>query len=124
MNVNKVLLAGRLGADPKTGEGKEGKRWAIVNLAVGTGNDTVWVKLFASGKGAEILGEKKKGDTIFVEGQLKQGKDKEGKQQGCDVQVWTVQGVGPKTDAFPKPLPKEAKEAPQAKDIPVEDIPF
>ena len=78
--VNKVILIGRLGADPQLRFTPSGRPNASFNLATNAvwkdqeGNQqerTDWHRIVAWGKLAEIIGEYlKKGSSIFLEGRL------------------------------------------------------
>lgn len=122
MTCNKVFVMGCLGDDPATGE-KDGKRWARVSLAVGGGDGfkPTWVKVWASGKGAETLTSCKKGDLVFVEGQLCPAKTQDGKFCGCDIRAWAVcsQAKRQETD----PVTKVA-ESNRGKEPPEDEIPI
>ena len=90
MNINKLLLTGNLVADPELTETKNGKSLVKVALA---NNDsfltesgdretvTSFVDLQLWGKSAEALAKNgKKGQELFVEGQVRQERwtDKQG----------------------------------------------
>lgn len=91
--VNKVILLGRLGADPEVRYGGNGN--AITNLRVATseqwkdkeGNKqerTEWHRVVMFGKLAEIAGQYlKKGREVYLEGSLKTDKytDKDGAEK-------------------------------------------
>jgi single-strand DNA-binding protein len=78
--VNKVILVGRLGADPELKYTPSGR--AIANFSMATneswkdrdGNPqekTEWHRVTAWGKLAEIIGEwLKKGSSVYIEGKL------------------------------------------------------
>ena len=78
--VNKVILVGRLGADPQLKYTPSGKANANFNLATNVvwkdqeGNQkdrTDWHRVVAWGKLAEVMGEwLKKGSYVYIEGQL------------------------------------------------------
>ena len=90
MNINKLLLTGNLVADPELTDTKNGKSLVKVALA---NNDsyltesgdretiTTFVDLQEWGKSAEALAKHaKKGQELFIEGQVRQEKwtDKQG----------------------------------------------
>jgi single-strand DNA-binding protein len=78
--VNKVILVGRLGNDPELQSLPSGKE--VCNVSIATNKKykdasgeqqekTTWHKLVFYGPIAKVLAEyKKKGDQIFVEGEL------------------------------------------------------
>jgi len=78
--VNKVILVGRLGADPQLKYTPSGKANASFNVATNTawkdqdGNQqekTDWHRVTAWGKLAEVMGEwLKKGSYVYLEGRL------------------------------------------------------
>ncbi len=78
--VNKVILIGRLGADPQLKYTPSGKANVTFNLATNAswkdqeGNQqerTDWHRVVAWGKLAEVMGEwLKKGSSVFLEGRL------------------------------------------------------
>jgi single-strand DNA-binding protein len=90
MNINKLLLAGNLVADPELTETKNGKSLVKVALANNDSyltesgereNVSTFVDLQLWGKSAEALAaHAKKGQEVFVEGQIRQERwtDKQG----------------------------------------------
>ncbi len=78
--VNKVILVGRLGADPELRYSQTGKANATFNLATNSywkdqdGKNqerTDWHRVVAWGKLAEVMGEwLKKGSSVYLEGRL------------------------------------------------------
>ena len=78
--VNKIILVGRLGADPQLKYTPSGKANASFNLATNMvwkdqdGNQqekTDWHRITAWGKLAEVMGEwLKKGSYVYLEGRL------------------------------------------------------
>ncbi|MCS7278656.1 MAG: single-stranded DNA-binding protein [Thermodesulfobacteriaceae bacterium] len=89
MSVNKVLLLGRLGADPEIRYTLDGKPVAVFRIAtneviIKDGEKEVlteWHRIVAFGRLAEICGEYlNKGTRIYVEGKLRTRKfeDKQG----------------------------------------------
>jgi single-strand DNA-binding protein len=91
--VNKVILIGRLGADPEVRYTQEGMM--VTNLRVATNeyrkdksgervDRTEWHRVVAFGKLAEICGNYlSKGRLVFIEGSLRtrQWEDKEGNKR-------------------------------------------
>ena len=94
-SVNKVILLGRLGADPETRHTQDGK--PIVNMTVATSESwkdkntgerrekTEWhrVVIFSEGLAKVASQYLKKGSKVYVEGQLQTRKwqDQEGKDR-------------------------------------------
>lgn len=113
MNGCSIVVWGHLGRDPKSGSSND-KPWAIASVALGSKESVCWVKIFAQGKAAEILAEKKKGDFIMVQGKLQAAKTQDGTPCGCDVYAWTIQGMQNTHSApgsKPAPDPTPAKPA-------------
>jgi single-strand DNA-binding protein len=92
MSVNKVILVGRLGADPEIRYTLEGKPVATMRIATnevinrgGTKETlTEWHRVVAFGRLAEICGEYLKvGTQVYLEGRLRTRKfeDKEGRER-------------------------------------------
>jgi single-strand DNA-binding protein len=85
-DVNKVILLGRLGADPVRRETKNGR--AVVNFPLATsrrtapqeeggeaGTETVWHRVVAWGKDGENCAQfLRKGEAVFVEGSFRSRK--------------------------------------------------
>ncbi|AEH45805.1 single-strand binding protein [Thermodesulfatator indicus DSM 15286] len=80
MSVNKVILIGRLGADPEVRYTPDGQPVSTFNLATSERwtdkngqrqERTVWHRIVAFGKLAEICGEYlSKGRQVYIEGRL------------------------------------------------------
>ncbi len=98
MSVNKVILVGRLGADPEIRYTLEGKPVAVFRIAtnevfVKNGEKetiTEWHRVVAFGRLAEICGEYlSKGTRVYVEGKLRTRKfeDKQG-QTRFITEIW------------------------------------
>ncbi len=92
MSVNKVILVGRLGADPEIRYTLEGKPVATMRIATnevinrGGNRETLteWHRVVAFGRLAEICGEYLKvGTQVYLEGRLRTRKfeDKEGRER-------------------------------------------
>jgi single-strand DNA-binding protein len=74
-SVNKVILVGNVGQDPKSGVTKAGHTWANVVVATqkmkkDQTQATTWHKIVGFGKCADEIAACKKGDVVFVEGEL------------------------------------------------------
>ena len=91
--VNKVILLGRLGADPEIRFMPSGAAVANLRLATNDGykdkqtgqfvENTEWHRVVVFGKQAEVIGEYcKKGSNIYIEGRIRTNKWKD--QQGQD----------------------------------------
>ena len=139
--VNKVILVGRLGADPQlkyTPSGRANVTFNIATNAVWKDQDgkqqerTDWHRIVAWGKLAEIMGEYlKKGHRVYLEGRLqtRSWEDNNG------VKKWTTEVTATDMEMLEaKPAGAGAapgagpEEAPPAVDIPdaepAEDLPF
>ncbi len=109
--VNKVILVGRLGADPEIRYTLEGKPVAVFRVAtnevlVKNGNKEViteWHRLVAFGKLAEICGEYlTKGTKVYIEGKLRTRKyeDKQGiTRTVTEILVQNLQILDKKTES-------------------------
>lgn len=114
--VNKVILLGRLGADPEIRYMPSGSAIANLRLATTEGykdkqtgqfvETTEWHRVVVFGKRAEVVGEYcKKGSSIYVEGRMRTNKwqDKEGKDRySTEVVSSEFQLIGGKPDAQSK----------------------
>lgn len=94
-SINKVIIVGSLGADPKVFNTQNGNK--IVNLSVATSESwkdkatgerkerTEWNRVVIMSQGLSEVAEKylKKGSKVYLEGQLQTRKwtDKDGKEQ-------------------------------------------
>ena len=92
--MNKVILTGYLSRDPELKYSKNDKAYIRTGIAVERAfskeREVDFFNLIAFGKTAEFIGKYfKKGQKIFVEGQLRMSKyqDKEGKDR-TSVDVW------------------------------------
>lgn len=143
MSVNKVILIGRLGADPEIRYTLEGKPVAVFRIAtnevlVKNGEKetiTEWHRLVAFGRLAEICGEYlTKGSRVYVEGKLRTRRfeDRQGQTRFItEIWVQNLQILDRKGETSPKEelkreLPKEEffdleEELPPLDE---EDIPF
>lgn len=107
MSINKVILVGRLGADPEVKSVGQGSTVATLNLATSeawTGKDgqkqerTEWHRIVVWGKLADICGKHlTKGRQIYVEGRLqtRSWEDQQGqKRYTTEIVATTVQFLG------------------------------
>lgn len=111
MSVNKVILVGRLGADPEVRQTQSGMSIAKISLATterkkeDDGNwteMTEWHRVTAFGRTAETAGQYlTKGRQIYVEGRLRTSKytDKNGiEKYSTEVICDRLQFLGSKSD--------------------------
>ena len=128
MSVNKVILIGRLGADPEIRYTADGQPVANFRMATsGRWTDkngqrqerTEWHRIVAFGKLAETCGEYlTKGRLVYIEGRLqtRSYEDRDGiKRYVTEIVAQNMQMLGPKPDAGPA-----ADDEPP----PEEDLPF
>ena len=105
--INKVILVGRLGADPEVKTIAQGSTVASLNLATSENwtdkngqrqEKTEWHRIVVWGKLAEICGKHlTKGRQVYVEGRLqtRQWDDKQGqKRYTTEIVATTVQFLG------------------------------
>ncbi len=111
MSVNKVILVGRLGADPEVRQSQSGMSIAKISLATterkkeADGNwteSTEWHRVTAFGRTAETAGQYlTKGRQIYIEGRLRTSKytDKNGiEKYSTEVICDRMQFLGSKGD--------------------------
>ena len=146
-SLNKVLLIGRLGADPEIKQMVNGKRVARLSLATSqtwkdknTGErkeKTEWhrVVVFDEGLVNVVKQYLKKGAQVYIEGQLstrkwkdeKSGQDKYSTEviiQGYNSSL-TMLGSGMKNDNSSQAVPNNSDEASQTQQNDLDDeIPF
>ena len=149
-SLNKVLLIGRLGADPEIKQMVNGKSVARLSLATSqswkdknTGEKkekTEWhrVVVFNDGLVNVVQQYLKKGAQVYIEGQLstrkwkdeKSGQDKYSTEiiiQGYNSSLTMLGGGGPgiQNDNFSQQAPKNAEESSQIEQNDLDDdIPF
>jgi single-strand DNA-binding protein len=132
--VNKVILVGRLGADPEIKYTPSGRAYANFNVATNAvwkdqeGNQkdrTDWHRVVAWGKLAEIIGEYlKKGSSVYLEGRLqtRSWDDQNGlKRYITEVVATDMEMLGKKETDSGEPIP--SADIP-AEEPPVNDLPF
>lgn len=135
-NLNKVMLIGRLGADPELRYTPSGRANVAFNLATNAvwkdqdGNKqerTDWHRVVAWGKLAEIIGEYlKKGSRIFLEGRLqtRSYEDNGQKRYITEVIADSLEMLGskdmPETSEPSEPSKYDQQEEPSLAD----DLPF
>jgi single-strand DNA-binding protein len=121
MSVNKVILVGRLGADPEIRYTLEGKPVATMRIATnevinrrGTKETlTEWHRVVAFGRLAEICGEYLKvGTQVYLEGKLRTRKfeDKEGRERYITEVIATNLKILDRRENSNKPVEFKNKE--------------
>jgi single-strand DNA-binding protein len=132
--VNKVILVGRLGADPQLKYTPSGRANVNFNLATNAvwkdqeGNQqekTDWHRVSAWGKLAEVMGEwLKKGSYVYIEGRLqtRSYEDNNGvKKYITEVVATDLEMLGKKGESEPTEAPPTEEVPPQEGD---ENLPF
>jgi single-strand DNA-binding protein len=133
--INKVILIGRLGADPEIRYTNNGTAVANFSLATSTNwtnksgereERTDWHKIVAFGRLGEICGEYlNKGKQVYVEGRLqtRSWEDKDGnKRKTTEVVALQLQMLGaPSGD---RPTGEETLSTQEEEFIQEDDIPF
>ncbi len=128
--VNKVILIGRLGADPEIRYTPNGSAVATFRIATSenwTNKDgereerTEWHRIVAFGRLGEICGEYlSKGKQVYIEGRLqtRSWEDREG------VKRWVTEIVATNMQMLGSP-PQPGEEPPaEEAEPPEEDVPF
>lgn len=137
--VNKVILIGRLGADPEVRYASSGAAVANFNMATSTNftdkngqktERTEWHRVVVFGKLAEICGEYlAKGKQVYIEGRLRtrDWEDRDGnKRKTTEIVATSMQMLGSAGDQ----VRGDARDAePQANDdisgpVSEDDVPF
>jgi single-strand DNA-binding protein len=106
MTVNKVMLIGRLGADPETRYTQDGKTVTKFRVATDSGfgenRQTDWHRIVTFDKTAQLC-EKylKKGRQVFLEGRISYNKwEKDGQTHwSTDIIAYNVQFLSPRDDS-------------------------
>lgn len=138
MNVNKVILIGRLGDDPVTRFMPDGAQLGNMRLATtdrwkdkNTGEAkeaTEWHNVVTRGKSAKFVEDYlKKGMLVYVEGNLRtrKFKDKNGNdRQITEVIAMRVESLGPGRAERPEPAPAPRPPAQRAPEEDEDSIPF
>lgn len=92
MSINRVILIGTLGQDPKIGQTQNGKDYANFSLATSKKwkdqsgekkEDTSWHNISCFGPLVKVLAYVEKGSRIYLEGEIKYEKytDKNGEER-------------------------------------------
>jgi single-strand DNA-binding protein len=136
--INKVILVGRLGADPELKYTPSGRAFVNFNLATNAvwkdqdGNQqerTDWHRITAWAKLAEIMGEYlKKGSLVYIEGRLQTRNydDANGVKRyitevvASDMEMLGSKGQGGGASGGEVPPPDDAEMPPGGED----DLPF
>jgi single-strand DNA-binding protein len=138
MNVNKVILIGRLGDDPVTRFMADGAQIGNMRLATtdrwkdkNTGEAkeaTEWHNVVTRGKSAKFAEDYlKKGMLVYVEGNLRtrKFKDKSGNdRQITEVIAMRVESLGPGRAERPEPAPAPRAPAQRPPEEDEDTIPF
>jgi len=140
--VNKVIIIGNLGDDPKVAYMPNGN--AVANITVATSESwkdkntgeqvekTEWHRVVFFRRLAEIVGEYlKKGSKIYIEGKLQTRKwqDKNGKDNWTteiianEMQMLDGRGQGQQSNSNQQPSASQSAPAPANNDFD-DDIPF
>jgi single-strand DNA-binding protein len=111
MSLNKVMLIGRLGADPETRTAQSGTMVANLNLATSErqkdrdgnwGERTEWHRVICFGRTAENVGRYlTKGRQVYVEGRIQTRKwtDRDGNDKWTtEIIAHTIRFLGSKND--------------------------
>ena len=139
--VNKVILVGRLGADPEVRYTPGGA--AVANFRMATSENwtkdgekqerTEWHRIVAFGKLGEICGEYlAKGKQVYIEGriQTRSWEDKDGnKRWTTEIVANNMQMLGSPGESVNAPVPQSNEEGAAASSVKEaefseEDIPF
>lgn len=117
-SINKIVLLGHIGQEPKTYTTSGGKIYTKFVIATqdnqaGKTAETAWHDCTAWGEIAgKILSNCKKGDLVYVEGKMIYGKYKEQKT----FNIFTNQVI-PLRHAYKKGAPNAGQEATEKKNI-------
>ncbi|MFN3406127.1 MAG: single-stranded DNA-binding protein [Caldimicrobium sp.] len=134
MSVNKVILIGRLGADPEIRYTLDGKpvssfRIATNEVYIKDGEKvtvTEWHRLVAFGRLAEICGEYlSKGSKVYVEGKLRTRKfeDKQGQTRYVtEILVQSMQILDKKGETIN--LEENKTQVVKEEDLDLEEVPL
>ena len=105
---NQVIIMGHLGRDAEIRYSADGKPIATFSAAATTGKEpykhTEWFQVVAFGYLAEPTGQLKKGDGVYVEGELRtrSWEDREGETQyRTEVRAWKIEKIERRRDTEP-----------------------
>ncbi|AEH45544.1 single-strand binding protein [Thermodesulfatator indicus DSM 15286] len=137
MSVNKVILIGRLGADPEIRYTADGQPVATFRLATSERwtdkngqrqERTEWHRVVAFGKLAEICGEYlSKGRQVYIEGRLqtRSYEDRDGiKRYVTEIVAQNMQMLGRRDEVSAGPAPSAGTSDFVDEPPPDEDLPF
>lgn len=136
MNLNKVILIGRLTQDPQVRDLPSGKKVATFGLATDRfyvdksgqkKQETQFHNIVLFGRLAEIAGQYlKKGSLAMIEGRIRTRtwEDDSGNQRSKTEIVAEKLQLGPKTIKKPEIEPEEIPVIEEEEEIDVEEIPF
>ncbi|NPA49297.1 MAG: single-stranded DNA-binding protein [Thermodesulfobacteria bacterium] len=137
MSVNKVILIGRLGADPEIRYTADGQPVATFRIATserwtdknGQRQERVeWHRIVAFGRLAEICGEYlAKGRQVYIEGRLqtRSYEDRDGvKRYVTEIVAQNMQMLGRRDEIGPAPPSPSAEGDFMDEPPPDEDLPF
>ncbi len=90
--TNFVLLVGNVGQDAKSGQTQSGVLWSSMNIATRRRKpdetyDTTWHRVVSYGRAAEIMQNLKRGDGVFVEGEIQNNPYEKNGEQVNENQV-------------------------------------
>lgn len=137
MSVNKVILIGRLGADPEVRYSGSGT--AISNFRLATSrnyndksgqrvDETEWHRVVAFGRTAEVCGEYlHKGSQVYIEGriQTREWEDKEGNRRWTtEIITERMQMLGSRGERNGAPPPAGDPFDKTPDNMPDDDVPF
>ena len=136
--VNKVILIGRLGADPEVRYTSSGIAVANFNMATSVNftdkngektEKTEWHRIVAFGRLGEICGEYlAKGKQVYIEGRLqtREWEDRDGnKRRTTEIVANTMQMLGAAGDKVRADVSDESPPVNDVPDIGTEsDVPF
>lgn len=106
-------IHGRAGADPVTGETRNGKPMCRVSVAVdvtghgATEPETLWITIMAFGHVAEALARAAKGETLTAMGRLTRGRYTG--RDGTERESWTLMPDAVLTAKSARPAGSRAK---------------
>jgi single-strand DNA-binding protein len=134
MNVNKVLLVGRVTAEPQLRTTPSGTSVATFSLATnrvwagkeGKKEETEFHNIVAWGRTAEIASQfLQKGAMAFIEGriQTRSWQDKQGQARKTTEIICENLQLGPRAAGGGSSAPKAAKPAGEPEAAPAEEIP-
>lgn len=125
-NLNQVNLIGNLTRDVEFKMSSSGKEFAKTGLAINkktsAGDQTLFVNLTFFGKSAELVKDSKKGDSLYVSGEL-QLKDYTTKEGDTKMDVSVIVNQFQFLTSKPKAAPKVTKKAAPTIDAD-DEIPF